>query len=216
MSLYRNLSRGCSFALLLAALSIMLPSAFSCHAASPAQSAYTTLLAKLQAPAGVSMKFSASGDGAAAKGTALLKGAKFQIRLTDGTAVWCDAKNMWTYNPRTKETTLTSPSATELAQTNPAIAIARNPALFTPALIKAADGGRVLQLSPAKGKTALGLSCVWIRLNTDGTPASIRVKSADGRQGAMKIESFSHANAQDNDFRYPASKYKGVQVLDLR
>lgn len=195
---------------------IMLACPLICVATTQADAAYASLLTRLQNSRGVSMKFTASGAGANARGTAVMKGAKFNIQMTDGSAVWCDGKNLWTYNPRSKETTLTTPSPSELAEVNPIIAILRNPTLFKPALIKSAGGGNVIELSPTKGKAALGFSKIWVRLKTDGSPASVRTRTADGKQASIKIESFAAANAGESNFRYPAAKYKGVQVLDLR
>lgn len=212
-------SRIVSVLVVLVVLAVWLPTS-AAYAVSPtpqsAASLYSSLIAKLRSQKGISMKFTATGAGSTVKGTALLQGNAFRIQMADGTCLWCDGKNLWTYNPRTRETTLSAPSAQEMAEVNPVIAIAQQPALFRAELIKAADGASVLKLLPSRGKTAVGLSSLWVRMRWDAMPQVVKAQMADGSQISVKIESFAQAKASAADFRYQKEKYKGVQVLDIR
>ena len=170
----------------------------------------------LQRASGVRAEFSLESQGQKLTGTLKSAGSKFAI-TTPGMSTWYDGKTMWTYNSRVGETTVNTPTAAEVAETNPMSLISANGSLFTAYYAKKqpAKGRRIVLM--AKGRE-LGIKSVAVTI-ADGTymPVNIVVTPLKGTPTTVNIKSIStKSNFTVSDFVYPSGKYPKAEIVDLR
>lgn len=165
--------------------------------------------------AGKSVKVSFSVSGSRSlSGTALCSGKKFAVE-TSSSSVWYDGNTMYTYNPSTKEVTLTKPSAEELAEANPMTYIAGWKNIYTASMAsKQPKTGHCIILTPKNGKSGFGN--VVVTLSANLSPQKIVIRTKQKQTYSINIKSFSSASASEASFRFPKSRYKGVKTIDLR
>lgn len=170
----------------------------------------------LQRASGVRAEFTLDSQGQKLSGTLKSAGSKFAI-TTPGMSTWFDGKTMWTYNSRTGETTITTPTAAEVAETNPMSLISANRSMFTAYFAKKqpAKGRRIVLM--AKGRE-LGIKSVAVTI-ADGTymPVNIVVTPLKGVPTTVHIKSITtKSNFTVSDFVYPSGKYPKAEIVDLR
>lgn len=148
-------------------------------------------------------------------GTLVSSGSKFSI-VADGFGVWYNGKDMWTYSSRSGETTLTSPTPSELLETNPLEIIKVHSAKYTATKVSDKDGKYILKLTPkAKGENVKEATLV-IDTST-WYPASINILFANGSNFIINIMSIKEdKNSPASAFVYPQNLYPGIEVIDLR
>lgn len=172
----------------------------------------------LQRASGVRVEFTLDSQGNRLNGTLVSAGNKFAI-TTPGMSTWYDGKTMWTYNSRTGETTITNPTAAEVAETNPFSLIAAGTGKFSAFYAKkqpAKGKGRRVVLT-AKGKQ-LGVKSVAVTI-ADGTymPTNIVVTPLSGTPTTVNIKRLNtKSNFSASDFVYPTGKYPKAEIIDLR
>ncbi len=98
---------------------------FFASAAITAQQAIDKAAKKIESAGALTAKFNGS-----MTGTLISSGKKFSI-VADGFGVWYDGKDMWSFSSRAGETTLTSPTPSELLETNPLEIIKVNATKYT-------------------------------------------------------------------------------------
>lgn len=148
-------------------------------------------------------------------GTLVTSGKKFCID-TGGFGIWYNGTDMWTYSQQTGETTITSPTPSELLETNPLEIINSYSKKFTPTKLGDQGGKYTLKLTPkAKGESVKAATLVidtstWL-------PVSIDMVMVNGSRFTLNIKSITEGKAPSaSSFEYPQKKYPGVEVVDLR
>lgn len=166
--------------------------------------------AKIRSSASLSASFTGT-----TSGTLLTSGKKFSIN-TGGFGIWYNGTDMWTYSQQTGETTITTPTPSELLETNPLEIINNYSKKFTATKLDDQSGKYTLKLTPkAKGESVKAATLVidtrtWL-------PASIDMVMSNGSRFTLNITSITEGKAPSaSNFEYPQKKYPGVEVVDLR
>lgn len=165
---------------------------------------------------GVSASFTMEAGGEKLSGTLKASGSKFCL-LTASSCSWYDGKTMWTYNPRTRETTVTTPTASELAEANPLYLVRSYSGNFTASYAKSqTKGSRTVVLTPKSKKS--GYRSVHLLIpDKSSFPSAVMVNPLSGQKISVTISQVRTSQAiAASQFVYPKSKYPGVEIVDLR
>ena len=150
------------------------------------------------------------------KGTMKACGKKFALQ-TPATSTWYDGKSMWTYNSKTNETTLMTPTAQEVADANPLSIVNTYSVSFTAAFAKTqTKGSKTIVLSP-KSKQ-LGYKSVHVTI-PDGSsyPSKLVIIPSSGQKVTIGISQIATGQKlPESTFTYPKSKYPKAEIVDLR
>lgn len=165
---------------------------------------------------GVISDFSISTEGKIGKCTIKTAGEKFVVLLPD-LKVWYNGKDMYTYNGKVGETTLTSPSQEELSEVNPFLHIRNWKADYSAIFSTAKKTGRhVIDLIPNKKGTVLKKITITIR-ESDLVPEKIVYYPTSGKPTDINVISFNkNQGIKDSEFEYPKASYQKTEVIDLR
>lgn len=165
---------------------------------------------------GVKAVFSISGAGGKMQGELLSSGTRFYVRA-GGMQTWYNGKDMYTYNPSSKETTVVHPSTSELAETNPLMYLNVYKSYFTPTLSKKSGNGKyVVELKPISRKTPVKKVTVVINSKTF-QPNEFVITSTDGQVTTTTISSVNYgADLSSSAFEYPRKKFPNTKLIDLR
>lgn len=165
---------------------------------------------------GVSGKFSATMNGRSINGTINAVGTKFAI-VTSGVSTWYNGKSMWTYNPATKETTLVTPTPSELAESNPFNYLKSWKSGYSSSLANKMQGGNYLITLTPKSKYS-SVKSVMVYINgKNWKPSSFKISLKDGSVSTITPQNLTFGSEISNSvFVYPVNKYKGVEIVDLR
>ena len=165
---------------------------------------------------GVETKFTLSGSGYSGGGEIKTLGGKFTVKLPD-VEVWYNGKNLYTYNKRAGETTLITPTGSELAETNPLAYITGAQKSYNVSFSTVKKTGKyVLELlTKTKGT---GIKRITLKLNkTTYAPEKIFMEQSSGGPLTADISAFkTGVNVTASEFEYPKAKYPKVEIVDLR
>ncbi len=149
-------------------------------------------------------------------GTLKSSGKMFALQ-TSATSTWYDGKSMWTYNPKTSETTLMTPTAAEVAESNPLSLVNSYSSSFTAAFAKTqSKGSKTIVLTPKSKKS--GYKSVHVTI-ADGSsiPSKLVVIPSSGQKLTVSISQVKlNQKLPSSTFTYPKSKYPKVEIVDLR
>lgn len=165
---------------------------------------------KIQSAGALTVKFTGS-----TSGTLVSSGKKFSID-TGGFGIWYNGKDMWTYSRQAGETTITTPTPSELLETNPMEIIKNYSNRFSASKISELQGRYTLKLTPkSKGENVKTATLV---INTrTWLPASIDIVMNNGARFTLNIISIKEDKSViPSNFEYPQKNYPDVEVMDLR
>lgn len=164
---------------------------------------------------GMSADFSVRSGGMEMKGTVKSSGTRFSV-TTPQVSTWYNGKSLYTYNPKTSETTVTVPTAQELAESNPLLYVRGGGSGFTYKFSTVKRTGKyVIDLVPRDRKS-------WIKKMTFTINSSnfhvekIDVISSAGSTVVTVLSFKTGMTFQASEFEYPASKYPKAEIVDLR
>lgn len=197
--------------LLLALLTLMPVYAY----ADNARAILNNSVSKIRSGGTVSLTFNITSDGHAMKGAMKVSGNKFAIS-SPASNVWYDGRSMWTYSSSTRETTLTTPTSSELAQINPMLYLGAGDRFDVKSDSSSPSGTYSLILTP-KGKKE-GVKNVKILINkSTSLPSKIVITPKSGGAVTLTVGSIRVGEKMSNStFTYPKSKYPNVKIVDLR
>lgn len=215
MKLKSNLNnKYCAFTVLLILVGMLFPvSAFGELTANEIVKKSARLIT---GSSGFKSQFSIQSGSNKIEGMIVGSGDKFHI-TTPVSQSWFNGKNMWTYNSRSKETILTTPTLQEIMETNPLRLLRTNSndykAIFAKTQIK---GKHVIVLVPRKKGT--GIKRVDIVLSAAGClPESIKVIPENGPVSTVKVNKIQTGiKIPASEFEYPKAKFANVEIVDLR
>ncbi len=165
---------------------------------------------KIRTAGAITASFSGTADG-----TMVTSGKKFSIDA-GGFGIWYNGTDMWTYSQQTGETTLTSPTPSELLETNPMEIIKSYSSKFTPTKLGDQGGKFTMKLTPKAKNSNVKAATLVIDTRT-WLPASIDMVMSNGSRFTLNIKSITEGKAPAaSSFEYPEKKYPGIEVVDLR
>ena len=171
--------------------------------------------AAITTPKGLTASFTITANGHSSKGTIKSSGSKFSVLLPE-VGSWYNGKDLYVYNQRTKETTVTTPTAQELLETNPLLYVKGGAGGYSYSFSPVRRNGKyVVDLVPRSKKS--GISKLTFTINAANFQTERIVVSMGSGVTTIDVTSFnSGATLPNSDFEYPKAKYPKVEVVDLR
>ncbi|MDE6669818.1 MAG: outer-membrane lipoprotein carrier protein LolA [Muribaculaceae bacterium] len=173
--------------------------------------------AKLGAATGLKVTFTLTSGGRNLEGTLVESGNRFAVTTAAG-STWYNGQSMWSYNPRTNETTLSTPDAEELRVANPLYYLqdAGNQKAYTIKYVKQQPTGKyAVALLPMDKKSNLRSVIAVIDRNYD--IKEIKVTTTSGQETTLTVRGLDLKSRQAaSQFEYPRIKYPKVPVIDMR
>lgn len=170
----------------------------------------------ITATKGVEAGFTVNNSGYTGRGTIKTSGNKYQVIMPD-VEVWFNGKDLYTYNKSTKETTVVTPTAEEIAESNPLGYVVSAQKNYNVAFSTVKKANKyVLELLP---KTKGGdIKRITLTVNkTDYKPEKIVVEPKGGSPISADITGFkTGVSSPAADFEYPKAKYPKAEIVDLR
>lgn len=191
-------------------------SPYTMHAASltPQQVAQRAA-SVINASKGLSAEFTMTAGGKSTKGTIKSLGSKFAVSMPQ-VSTWYNGKSLYTYNPRTSETTVITPTAQELAESNPLLYIKSGGAGFTYKFSTVKRQGKyIIDLLPKNNRS--GIKKMTFTVNSSNFHVEKIAVDASSGSTMVTITSFkTGVSLPASDFEYPKSKYPKAEIVDLR
>lgn len=148
-------------------------------------------------------------------GTIKSAGKKFSVILPE-VSTWYNGKALYTYNPRTNETTVTVPTATELLESNPLLYVKGGAGAYTYSFSKNTPKGKyVVDLLPRKKNT--GIKKLIFTIDAKSFLVERIEVLADGGKSVIDVTSFkTDVVPPSSEFEYTSRKYPKAEIVDLR
>lgn len=159
--------------------------------------------------------FTVSAGGKTTKGTINNMGEKFTVQLPEF-STWYDGKNIYTYNPRTSETTVVVPTARELLDSNPLLYVKGGAGGYTYSFSPVKRNGKyIVDLIPRSKKS--GIKKLTFTINAGNFRTERIAVSLGSGQTVIDVTSFATGiSFSPSDFEYPKSRYPKAEIIDLR
>lgn len=165
---------------------------------------------------GIAGTFSIAMGRGSVNGTIKASGTRFAIE-TPASSSWYNGKELYTYNPRSKETTVVIPTAGEISEVNPlsylnSYATAYK-GTFAP---KQTSGAYTVVLTPKNKYNAVKRVEVVIN-KTTWKPQRFVIEASSGEKSTLAIKQLNYnASVSSSTFAYPKGRFPGVEIVDLR
>lgn len=200
--------------MLLLVASVLYP--FSASASATGQQELAKVASKLnnlRRTSGVKAVFRVSGA-FSSSGTLYCSGNKFAV-IANTSSSWYNGKTLWTYNPSVNETTVVTPTASELMESNP-LEYINSYTQFNVSKIRKSSDSTTFTLVPKSKK--MGVKSLILSVNPKTLyPQKIVIYPSSGGQFTLAITSFTVGHKfADSVFKYPAAKYPRATLVDLR
>lgn len=169
-----------------------------------------------KAAKGIVGVFSVTTSGGSFTGSLKASGSRFAFATPVSTS-WYNGKHMWTYNSSSKETTVVTPTANEISESNPLEYLRTYSANYSAAFSKNKAAGKyVVTLIPKSKKNQV--RSVEITLDSKSLkPEKFVVTPKAGTAATIRIKSLDYSKSiGTSEFEYPKAKYPGVPIIDLR
>lgn len=199
---------------IVALVSLSVPIVFSQSALTPQQVAQKAA-GVISNAKGLSASFTVKGNGRTASGTIKCAGNKFSVKMPDA-SVWYNGKNLYTYNPRVNETTVTTPSAQELIDSNPLLYVKGGGSNYKYSFSSVKRNGKyVVDLTPISNKT--GIKKLTFTINSSNYHIERIMATTSSGSVTVDISSLQVGTVPAaSEFEYPKSKYPKAEIIDLR
>lgn len=202
---------------LVCASSVEIYSAPSAHANASAKATLEKCVAKLKNAKGVSAFFSIvrSGSAGSASGTLKSSGKNFSI-VASAAGAWYDGKTLYTWSKQSGEVTLSTPTASELRDTNPLLYL-DSAAEYSATFGKSANASQKVVILTPKRRGAAAKK-VTVTLNSASLlPLKLDIVASNGQSLKVTLKNVSlNVTLPASTFVFPAKKYPGVKHVDLR
>ncbi|MDE5883261.1 MAG: hypothetical protein K2H60_16185 [Muribaculaceae bacterium] len=164
---------------------------------------------------GITATFTISANGRSSKGTIKSSGNKFSVLLPEVSS-WYNGKDLYVYNQRTSETTVTVPTAQELLESNPLLYVKGGAGGYSYSFSPVKRTGKyVVDLVPRSKKS--GIKKLTFTINAANFQTERIAVSVGGGLTTIDVTSFKTSGAlAASEFEYPRSQYPKAEVVDLR
>ena len=164
----------------------------------------------------LTFKGTKSGDNHSAKGTFILKDKKFRLEMDD-VKVWFNGKTQWAFQPQMNEVSITEPSESELAETNPMAILSsfKNKCSIQFSKTKSTQFHLIEMKPKAKNDD---IASIDVKVSKKGnTLQSIVINNKNGSRTELVLTNYQKkVAANDNTFIFNTSQFRGVEINDLR
>ena len=149
-------------------------------------------------------------------GDVVVKGNQFYFD-SEELSLWFNGTTQWVYFKNTREVNITTPTADELAQTNPMVAISEYPSKFTLQLINQADVHHYTIKMTPKNKQE-NFEKLIVKFNKkDNMLQSIKLQEKTPTTHEFIVTKYQQdASIHGKMFIFDASKFEGAILNDLR
>ncbi len=163
----------------------------------------------------ITATFTISANGRTSKGTIKSSGNKFSV-LVPEVSTWYNGKDLYVYNQRTSETTVTVPTAQELLESNPLLYVKGGAGGYTYSFSPVKRNGKyVVDLVPRSKKS--GIKKLTFTINATNFQTERIAVSVGSGLTTIDVTSFKTGTPLSaSEFEYPSSKYPKAEVVDLR
>ncbi|AYQ34896.1 outer membrane lipoprotein carrier protein LolA [Runella sp. SP2] len=153
------------------------------------------------------------------KGDATVKGTKFRLKMA-GQEIFNDGKTMTTYIKESNEATVNNYDPKEAGDIDPTkvytIYKKGYKYTFLEEVTEAGKAYEVVELTPEKKDSKVAKLQIKVD-KKDKSVKSWKIFQRSGQRLGFKVDSFvPNVKVDDKSFAFDASKYKGVEVIDLR
>lgn len=164
---------------------------------------------------GIEVSFTLMSNGHSSKGVIKSLGSKFMVSMPE-VSTWYNGKSLFTHNPRTMETTVTTPDSQELLESNPLLYIKGGISKYNCSFSKTKVRGKyVIDLVPVGVKS--GLKKLTFTVNSANYKTEKIVVTASGGVSTVTVNSLkTGVEIPSSVFEYPKSKYPDAEIVDLR
>lgn len=193
----------------------MLFMTLQCMAITP-QEVMAMMTNKLNSAAGISGSFVTKGAAGGLSGKFKFDGKRSYLETPAGFRQWYDGRSLWALNPNSKEVTLSIPEPSELKDANPLLYLQGYQQQYRLFFSKRKDNGRYLVLLNPRQKSSIKAIEVAVNKNTM-LPERLIIRDNDDRRTTITISGLKLNNKfRVADFTYPATQFKGYELIDLR
>ena len=170
----------------------------------------------VQKSKGVNVSYSFASGGKSLSGNLKTAGTKFYVKAA-GMESWYNGKALYTYNPSTKETTVVTPTAAELAEVNPLLYMGSYNKYFDAVFSQNKQAGKYIIDLKSKSRKAPAKKITVFLSSKTYYPEKFIITSTSGDVTTLNIKEMSvGANNSASIFEYPTSKMSNVKLVDLR
>lgn len=164
---------------------------------------------------GLTATFTISTNGKTAKGVVKSSGSKFSVIMPQMSS-WYNGKTLYTYNPRTSETTVITPTAQELLESNPLLYVKGGAGGYTYKFSPVKRNGKyVIDLTPRSKRSAL--KKLTFTINSSNYHVERIAVTTSGMTTTVDVTSLKTGVVSPaSDFEYPKAKYPKAEIVDLR
>ncbi len=149
-------------------------------------------------------------------GTFTMKGSKFVLEMNEMKA-WFDGKTQWAYLAESNEVSITEPTESELADTNPMAILSkyRSKCVIRFSKTKSTQNYMV-EMLPKDKKNEIARIEIQAAKST-GNLVSIKMIAKNGTTTLLTLSNYrKNLKVSDDIFVFNKAKYKGVTMNDLR
>lgn len=164
---------------------------------------------KINISKGASMSFSISSAKINQSGTIAVKGTKFCAKTSLAT-IWYDGKTQWTYNKKTDEVNIASPSASQQQSMNPYTFLYLYKKGYSNT-VETTKNGYVVHLV-GKGKS---ISEMYVTVDSRYNLKQIKMKQGNNWM-TISVSNVKNVNLSDSAFRFNSKEYPKAEIIDLR
>lgn len=164
---------------------------------------------------GIEASFTITANGRSARGVLKSSGQKFSVILPQVSS-WYNGSLLYTYNPRTSETTLTKPTAQELLETNPLLYVKGSAGGYTYSFSPVKRNGKyVVDLVPRNKRS--GIKKLTFTINAANFHTEKIAVTSSGGSTVVTVTSLKTGiSLPASAFEYPKAKYPKAEIVDLR
>lgn len=157
-----------------------------------------------------------SSEGGTTKGSVIFSGEKFAMTSPE-ILTWYDGTTQWSYLVANEEVNVSEPTPEELQQINPFAIINKFRNAYTAKLLSSDASSKKILLT-AKNARKSDILMATVTLNAATLfPSKITLTLNGGQTVSIAISSVTQGKALPiSTFRFPAAKYPGAEVIDLR
>lgn len=147
-------------------------------------------------------------------GSITIAGDKFVI-TTAQLSTWFDGKTQWSYAPSANEVNISEPTQEELQQLNPFAIIGSFRNDYNAKLLDKKNGYKI-SLTPKNANPTIKNIVITFNSSTF-LPSLIVITTKSNTKATIKVKSINVGNALPaSTFTFNASKYPGIEIIDLR
>ena len=197
--------------LLILAMCCLLP----LQAAESATSLLERVADKIKGSKSTSASYTISADGHKQNGTIIIAGDRFRLSSPEINS-WYDGKTQWTYSTHVGEINMSEPTPDELQQVNPFAIVNSFKNQYTASTLKSNSGEKKIRLTAVNNRN--DIRNVVLTINSATLyPSKIELTMSNHKIVEIRLTNIRPGNTLPlSTFRFDASKYPGIPVVDLR